>query len=375
MTPADRERWRRRIAGANAALIRKLRAKLMAEFETLAEEWAGGQRSIGPHRQRVFSILAMHQRHAFSVFGTIAHEMLAAGLQRARETGREVKAAPPIAEPEPGRFARIRAILTEAVAALAPAALVERIVDSLMEDRAVVEAVSNAVAANAADPAAAARSALARREVAERVAAAVIEGPKAPPNPQPEAPPAPKPAGAGRAPPAPPNPPSGGAGDPPRGFSERVAAYVREFAPLRARSIARTSEQQLIRILEDGARQGWAEQRVGKEIRAQIGGDIAWHRARAIARTEIGSAQNAATLALARESTFRVRKTWASIDDDRRRPSHEDAEGQTRALEEPFTLTDPKTMRVSLLMHPGDPHGPLNEIISCRCGLLLEPEV
>jgi len=98
-----------------------------------------------------------------------------------------------------------------------------------------------------------------------------------------------------------------------------------------------------------------------------LGGSVSMRRARTIARTEIGAAQNAALIIQADGSERRVRKTWAAIDDARTRPAHAAADGQTIDPGEKFSVGG------EFLAHPGDPNGSPGNIINCRCTMLLEP--
>ena len=90
-------------------------------------------------------------------------------------------------------------------------------------------------------------------------------------------------------------------------------------------------------------------------------------RARVIARTESHGARNtvnAATVrraanAFARPDAFARR--WQAAEDARTRPTHVAADGQTVALNEPFTVG------LASLDFPGDPSGPPEEVINCRC--------
>ena len=80
-------------------------------------------------------------------------------------------------------------------------------------------------------------------------------------------------------------------------------------------------------------------------------------RALMIARTEIGSAMNAAAQAgyVAGGATH---KGWLSARDDRVRDSHQDVDGEIVPIEQAFS---------NGLMHPSDPNGPPEEVINCRC--------
>lgn len=89
-------------------------------------------------------------------------------------------------------------------------------------------------------------------------------------------------------------------------------------------------------------------------------------RATVVARTEIISASSAGSLAMVQYADFTGTKTWLATEDDRTRPTHREAEGQTVPLEETFSVGG------SALQFPGDPSGAPEEIIQCRCVLLFD---
>lgn len=98
--------------------------------------------------------------------------------------------------------------------------------------------------------------------------------------------------------------------------------------------------------------------RVGEEF------DVGDRRARTIARTEVVGASNGAANDVASalwQSGVRMTRTWLAADDDRTRDTHIEADGQTVGFDEPFQVGD------ALLMYPGDPDGPPEEVINCRC--------
>jgi hypothetical protein len=115
--------------------------------------------------------------------------------------------------------------------------------------------------------------------------------------------------------------------------------------------------------------QGLAE---GEEIpkiaaRVRDAAGVTEPRARVIARTESHGARNTVNAASVRRvanafSGFNAfSRRWQAAEDARTRPTHDAADGQTVALNEPFTVGG------ASLDFPGDPSGPPGEIINCRC--------
>lgn len=92
-------------------------------------------------------------------------------------------------------------------------------------------------------------------------------------------------------------------------------------------------------------------------------------RARTVARTETLGAVNAGAYAGAiRDAETRGDpapfKVWLATEDARTRPTHNEADGQRTLLTSPFIVGGAQ------LRFPGDPRGPANEVINCRCTLL-----
>lgn len=94
-------------------------------------------------------------------------------------------------------------------------------------------------------------------------------------------------------------------------------------------------------------------------------------RATTIARTEsvrmLSQAQQQAirqTMATANVSRDDIEQTWNAVDDARTRFTHRILDGQVRRLGEPF-----RSVSGALLMYPGDPSAPAEEVINCRCHL------
>lgn len=84
-------------------------------------------------------------------------------------------------------------------------------------------------------------------------------------------------------------------------------------------------------------------------------------RARTIARTELVAISNAGSLAAARLSGAGEWKTWLATADARTRDWHSAASGQTRRLNDTFTVKGEE------MDYPGDPRGSAENVINCRC--------
>lgn len=95
--------------------------------------------------------------------------------------------------------------------------------------------------------------------------------------------------------------------------------------------------------------------------------DVGRARAAAVARTEVISAANAGSTARVRSMDADVRpryKQWLATMDGRTRATHRHADGQT------VPLTDRFSVGTAMLDYPGDPNGPDDEVIQCRCSVL-----
>lgn len=116
------------------------------------------------------------------------------------------------------------------------------------------------------------------------------------------------------------------------------------------------------RELADGVRAGEGIEELA--ARLQEAGGFGETRARTIARTEVVAAANAASLAQAlRLGDSSMVKEWLDSDDTRVREAHEDADGQTVPIGEPFEVGG------EWLMYPGQPTGTAANVINERCGL------
>ena len=82
-----------------------------------------------------------------------------------------------------------------------------------------------------------------------------------------------------------------------------------------------------------------------------------------MARTNIIACNNAAAQETYKENGVEKRE-WLATQDDRTRDDHAFADGQVRAIDEPFQIGN------ELLMYPGYGSGSPEETINCRCTLI-----
>lgn len=94
-------------------------------------------------------------------------------------------------------------------------------------------------------------------------------------------------------------------------------------------------------------------------------------RARTVARTEVVGAYNgglhdAFAMIVENDPGTEWVKRWLATEDQRTRPDHVEADGQTVPFGQPFIVGGFQ------MMHPHDPDAPAKEVINCRCVELLE---
>lgn len=123
------------------------------------------------------------------------------------------------------------------------------------------------------------------------------------------------------------------------------------------------SRESLGKVIQESFERGLSVADTAKAIREQFG-NLGQHSATMLARTDlIGLANGGGFIAARRvfENEPEVQKIWLNAHDSRVRPTHSDAGGQAVAMGEPFNVGGFD------LMYPGDPQGPPQEVINCRC--------
>lgn len=122
-------------------------------------------------------------------------------------------------------------------------------------------------------------------------------------------------------------------------------------------------------IVTDAWVNGWSMQETAAAIRTRVR-EISASEAQMLARTDLNALANGGSYFAAR-ALYDVDpraapkwKRWLATPDERTRPTHVEAHGQT------VLLTDTFEVGGAPMLYPGDPTGPDQEVINCRCTIV-----
>lgn len=154
-------------------------------------------------------------------------------------------------------------------------------------------------------------------------------------------------------------------------FQRSLDMFIRRWAAKKIVQIGSTTRKQVAEDVKRGIEEGLSVNDIASFI-SQRGRELAGYRANLIARTEVHSASQAGSLAVAKDSGVVDLKEWISVEDARTR-------GQDDNDEYDHTNVDPVPINSKFLIrgqngdavleYPGDPSGPAGAIINCRCVL------
>jgi SPP1 gp7 family putative phage head morphogenesis protein len=139
-----------------------------------------------------------------------------------------------------------------------------------------------------------------------------------------------------------------------------VATAVKRAAERLAPDIASRTAEVINKLVVDGTEEMLHPRQIASLIAKELP-DIGRSRALTIARTESHTIAMETELESWKDDEDVLYKEWVSTSDDRTRPDHDHANGQKVKMDEPFKVGD------SFLDHPGDPNGPPEQVINCRC--------
>lgn len=152
---------------------------------------------------------------------------------------------------------------------------------------------------------------------------------------------------------------------------ERIRKWVSKNAAEQAVLIQETSKDTVRQIFDKARQDGVSVDELGRRLRDQYdiwtteADEREYYRAMRVARTETQIAQGKATFEGAvqaeKEYEFDIEKTWITSRDARVRSSHIPLDGTTVPLKETFNVGGHP------MKFPGDPSGPADEVIHCRC--------
>lgn len=143
-------------------------------------------------------------------------------------------------------------------------------------------------------------------------------------------------------------------------FIQKVLNYLKLYMLDKVvKPISNTTKDIIKKIVSQAIVHGWGVEKTAKYLETA---PITKYRARMIIRTETVRASNFTQWKAADDEVYQMEKTWIATEDKRTRPTHSHAgvDGQVQNLEKPFS---------NGLLYPGDPEGPPEQTINCRCTL------
>lgn len=165
------------------------------------------------------------------------------------------------------------------------------------------------------------------------------------------------------------------------GWEPDGLAYAKQYLASARNRMVRTPDsvyQMVVAHTRKAIDQGWPIDELAAKIDTLLSdeGVPTWaNRGLVVARTEAISAYNAGTFAgyqsLAEQDGQEYEKGWLATHDHKVRPTHLAADIGTPETGQRVPLAEPFAVGEARLMFPGDPSGPPDEVIQCRCSLVL----
>lgn len=151
-------------------------------------------------------------------------------------------------------------------------------------------------------------------------------------------------------------------------FTDLTTSFIARQSAYKSKILTDTTKEIATRVIQSGERDGLGVEEIAKNlVNAISDSSLSKGRAAIIARTETHMAAGYAMQAQASDLGYPVTKTWVAVEDDRTRETHSAVDGTTIGNNEYFDVGSDR------LLYPGDPDGSLDEIINCRCTVIVEP--
>jgi uncharacterized protein with gpF-like domain len=139
--------------------------------------------------------------------------------------------------------------------------------------------------------------------------------------------------------------------------------WIRTYGLTKITQVTETTRSDISTVIQSGISEGFTEREIGKLIRT-VAVNKSASRAATIARTETHAAAQASAQFSAEATGIDMQRQWAASRGDRTRETHAEADGQIVGMHDPFIVGGFE------LMYPGDPTGPAEEVINCRCAVV-----
>lgn len=140
-------------------------------------------------------------------------------------------------------------------------------------------------------------------------------------------------------------------------FSAELLKWIRRQAGLKIKGIEQTTIERVRAAIAEGEEANESTPQIAKRIKETYQ-DFGRYRSFVIARTETGAAAGVASQEAAKQTGMTLKKVWISSRDGRVRDSHVAIDGEIKEMDELYS---------NGCMFPGDPDGPAEEVIQCRC--------
>ena len=147
-------------------------------------------------------------------------------------------------------------------------------------------------------------------------------------------------------------------------LANAIGRWFTDIADLRANELSARSKKLAVGHLQKLGSEGFSVEEVAERMEKNLSKNMPVNRAKTIARTEIHSASQFGLLAGAESLQVPMIKEWIDIGDSSTRESHRNVK--------PVRLHEDFNVGGHPMAFPGDPKGPVDEVVNCRCSMAFE---